>query len=228
MASTVDRHTSLIEADENLLRPVHGAHIQLDFNTFSEIRTSPYFESGHLLELSSLPLNYQIISFSLQSLAPIAERKYAFVAYIDAFNISTIVKLVREYCHRLQYQFPETKVYVIAFRSILHKEVQKSSEKRQFLADIDRQSHIEANQSGGLLKYWFGTPDDVHGQNLATCWWKSKSDAKAGGGGKAHREGMKKVKDWFETWKVEEYEFIIHDNVQSYSFEPLVESSERI
>lgn len=46
MASTVDRHMSLIEADENLLRPVHGAHIQLGFNTFSEIQTSPYFGSG--------------------------------------------------------------------------------------------------------------------------------------------------------------------------------------
>lgn len=218
---TVERHTSLIEGDKNLLSPVIDAHVQLDFDTFTHIRTSPYFESGHLLDLNSLALNYQIISFSLQSLTPMAEGKYAFLAYIDAFNISTIVKLVREYSHMLRYQIPKTKVYVIAFRSILHKEVQESSEKRQFLADIDKQSHIEANQSGGLLKYWFGTPDNVHGQNLATCWWKSKSDAKAGGSGKAHREGMKKVRDWFVNWKVEEYEFIIDESAQSYSFESL-------
>lgn len=218
---TDQRHTSRIQDDQGLLTPVHDASIPLDFTAFSEIRSSPYFESEHRLRLSSLPLNYQIVSFSLQSLTPAARKDYAFVPYTEAFNITTIIDLVREHSQKLKYKFPETKLYVIAFRSILHKEVQESSAKRQFLADIDKQSHIEANQSGGLLKYWFGTPDDVHGQNLATCWWRSKADAKAGGGGKAHREGMKAVKDWFENWKVEEYQLTIHEDVQSYSFEPV-------
>jgi len=34
--------------------------------------------------------------------------------------------------------------------------------------ELDEGSHAEATKSGGLLKYWFGMPDE-DGRNLATC-----------------------------------------------------------
>lgn len=73
----------------------------------------------------------------------------------------------------------------------------KSATCRKELADIDLHTQVGANESGGLLKYWFGVPEDPHGRNLATCYWRNKRDARKGGEGRAHREGVKKVKGWY-------------------------------
>ena len=200
---TVLEGTALIDADTDLLAPVRRAtdNLVVDVN---EIRSSPYHEIAHLLDLTGLSNENRIIALALQSFEP-QTPKYAFEDYAQAFNISDIIALIPIYARELLVTFKDTDIYVIAFRSILHEEVQHSTEKRQFLADVDSASHIEANISGGLLKYWFGTPDNVHGQNLATCWWESKKHAQVGGGGNAHKLGMEAAKSWFKTWNVEEY-----------------------
>ncbi|KAK6457412.1 uncharacterized protein RJT20DRAFT_1983 [Scheffersomyces xylosifermentans] len=214
--------TATIGDDEDLLTPVYDhTKGKLDVTSIDLIRSSPYYEKDHWLDLTRSTDAYKVIGLALQSFKPTTE-KYAFDPYLEAFNISVIIKLVKDYAKQLQIKFPKTHVYIIAFRSILFEHVQTSAEKRQFLATVDKDSHKEANESGGLLKYWFGTPDDVHGQNLATCWWESKKHAQVGGAGKAHRKGMNAVKSWFEHWKVEEYELIIEEDVSAYSFNRVV------
>lgn len=218
MAPHTRQATATIEDDQDLLVPVHDHKKRhLDVRDVVEIRSSPYYDKSHWLDLKTLEEPYKVLALALQSFQPVTE-KYAFDPYQEAFNISEVIELAKDYSKQLQVDFPKTTLYVIAFRSILYAEVQASAEKRQFLAKVDNDSHIEANVSGGLLKYWFGTPDDVHGQNLATCWWVSKQHAKNGGGGEAHRLGMKAVRLWFEHWQVEEYELIIEKDIASYNF----------
>ncbi|SCU81186.1 LADA_0B11650g1_1 [Lachancea dasiensis] len=124
---------------------------QQQFDRLKKIQTSPHSDHEHSLALSSLALNYQIVSWALQSLAPVTADKYAFQSYAEVFNISRIVELIKQKSENSQYKFPETKVYIIAIRSALLKEVQDSCEKLEFLTGIDKMSHMEANSSGGLI-----------------------------------------------------------------------------
>lgn len=209
--------TARISDDQDLLIPVVAVDSVLDIASVTRIRSSPYHEHRHWLDLTKETINYQIIALALQSFHPVTE-KYAFDSYHESFNISEIVQLIKQYSEQIHHKFTNTSVHIVAFRSILHDEVKQSSKRRQFLAEVDKASHLEANESGGLLKYWFGVPDDENGQNLATCWWVSKNHAIIGGGGKAHRSGMKVVKSWFKHWKVEEYQLVVNDNASSYTF----------
>lgn len=211
--------TALIEDDLNLLIPIHDPSKPLNIRNLTHIRSSPYLEKDHLLELASLSDEYRVLALALQSFLPTNNYDYAYSAYLDAFNLDVILELVREYSFQMNIVFPSTTIYIIAFRSALYEEIRNSSEKRQFLADVDKASHAEANESGGLLKYWFGTPADTDGRNLATCWWRSREDAKLGGGGNAHRKGMKEVKCWFKYWQVEEYTLKIYEQASGFSFD---------
>lgn len=192
--------TALIPDD---LRSAASIPLPKDITTTHLIRSSPYFDEEHALDLKTLPQNYQILALALEGLQ--AHRDYANLPYEEAFNLKEVLSLIRHYSEQLGYDFPDTEAYVIAFRSVLKPEVQTSVEKRKFLAKVDKLSHQEANSSGGLLKYWFGVPNDSEAKNLATCLWVDRSHAKRGGGGKVHREGMRKVASWYKYWKVEEY-----------------------
>ncbi|CAN3370615.1 hypothetical protein DICA2_F34464 [Diutina catenulata] len=213
-------HTARIADDANLLEPIFPGSKARNVVYEDLIQSSPYTEREHRLALAKYSPSFQALALALQSFAPKSQR-YAFEPYAEAFNIDEVVKLATEYAFQRGHQFERTEVWVIAFRSVLHTEVQESEEKRQFLARVDKDSHAEANASGGLIKYWFGTPDDETARNLATCWWSSYAEAKSGGGGPAHREGMKKVKSWFKYWKVEEYQLAVEAEGASWSLSPL-------
>ncbi|CAK7913225.1 hypothetical protein CAAN1_20S02102 [[Candida] anglica] len=215
-------HTAHIDDDEGLFQPVREFSKSLDASP-KYIRSSPYHEQEHLLQLDTLDLGYKALALALQSFVPVNGNKdYQYEEYEKAFPVKETVERAQEYAKILgEESVPELKVYVIAFRSILHIDVQESVEKRQKLADIDKGSHTEANISGGLLKYWFGTPDDENAKNLATCWWTDRQAAVVGGGGKTHRQGMALVKGWFKHWQVEEYELHILPNGEGYSFGPV-------
>lgn len=206
--------TALIDVDKHLFEPIVNPGCA-DL-TARHIQASPYNEGDHLLDLDLLSLGYRVLALALQSFE-ITSKRYAFDPYDESFNIQVIWQLAKDYARQLGQPLPETEVYVIAFRSQLHTDTQQSADRRKYLGEVDKASHEEANVSGGLLKYWFGTPEDTMGRNLATCWWRSKEDAKAGGGGKAHRQGMAKVKGWFAHWQVEEYRVVFTDNDYTFS-----------
>lgn len=213
--------TALIEDDFDLLVPIHHPSQPLDVRHLIQTKASPYLEPDHMLDLARLSSEYRILALALQSFHPIDNYTYAYSTYLEAFNLDIIIDLVRKYSLQLNFTFPPTTVYIIVFRSALYEDVRNSSERRQFLANVDKASHAEANESGGLLKYWFGTPDDTLGRNLATCWWRSRGDAKLGGGGKAHRKGMNEVKSWFKHWQVEEYTLQIFEQARGFSFDKI-------
>lgn len=127
------------------------------------IQTSPYTEQNHLLDLNSLTKPHKIMAQALTVMQPLSGQ-YATTAYKEAFNWEDVVDKLRELSEAggTGYVFPETSFYVIVFRSRVPPGVYRPE-----LGVLDKEAHREAVESGWLLKYWFGTPDQ-EGKNLAT------------------------------------------------------------
>ncbi|EPX72158.1 uncharacterized protein SOCG_04851 [Schizosaccharomyces octosporus yFS286] len=213
--------TARIHEDHNLFHPIlRPSDIEKTFPG-QHIQSSPYVEKEHWLNLESLSFGHRLLSMALQSFIPKDPVYYAHLPYEEAFDIAEIVHLVREYARQYLLPVPNFSAYIVAFRSVLHSHVQSSQTMRHKLAEIDKGSHLEANISGGLLKYWYGVPDDTYGQNLATCWWDSRKSAKLGGAGNIHREGLKTVRGWYKDWKLEEYKLEVFQDGNDYVFQRL-------
>lgn len=215
--------TAPIPQDLGLLIPVRDPGLPITKTLPPKaIRSSPYHERDHWLDLETVDVPYRILALALQSFHNV-HPNYAREDYHDSFNVPEIVELVRQYAKVFKYPIERMEAYVIAFRSSLHEHVHTSSEKRAYLCQVDKDSHREANISGGLLKYWYGVPDDTaEGRNLATCWWTDSACAQRGGRGRAHREGVATVRGWYQYWQVEEYSLVITPT--SYEFIKLNEN----
>ena len=138
---------------------------------------SPYTAPEHLLDLETLNEEYQLMARALTKMRPTTD-SYATTAYPDAFNWAGVLQELLRLANGEGYSYPETSFYIIVFRSRV-----AGSTDREHLGTLDEVAHREATNSGGLLKYWFGTPDASR-RNLATCVWRERKDAKLGGAGK--------------------------------------------
>lgn len=127
------------------------------------IQASPYTDQDHLLDLNALTKPHKIMAQALTSMQPLSEQ-YATTAYKEAFNWQDVVDKLQKLSEAEgpDYVFPETSFYVIVFRSKV-----LPNAHRPELGALDKEAHREAVESGWLLKYWFGTPDQ-EGRNLAT------------------------------------------------------------
>ncbi|KXS98196.1 hypothetical protein AC579_10232 [Pseudocercospora musae] len=143
--------------------------------------SSPYPDFSNQLDLQSLDLPYKLFAFALTLLRPI-RRDYATAPYLESFNWAEVFASLRALCVETGYQWQELGFYTVVFRSTLQPGID-----RERLGLLDKKSHEEACASGGLLKYWFGTCDDER-RNLATCLWRSREDARAGGSGPWHAQ----------------------------------------
>ena len=123
---------------------------------------SPYSETCHLLNLGSIGTPQRLLAKALTVMAPIRD-DYATAPYSDAFNWGSVVSTLKSLVEIESYVWKHHLFYVVVFRSQV-----PATTDRSHLAALDKRSHAEAMESGGLLKYWFGTPD-VDGRNLATC-----------------------------------------------------------
>jgi hypothetical protein len=124
--------------------------------------SSPYNNPGHFLDLQTLDTANLIFSKALTALKP-ARTDYATAPYTDALSFSAILELVRNLAKHEAFEWKEQSFYVVVFRSKLKAEIDNER-----LYKLDYESHREACESGGLLKYWFGKPDSER-RNLATC-----------------------------------------------------------
>ena len=132
-------------------------------NSDGMLVASPYTSWPHLLDLSTLSRPNQLMARALTAFRPVVP-EYATAPYIEAFNWDVVIDQLR----RLSvldnsYQWEDQSFYVVVFRSQI-----PPTTDRSHLGALDEASHAEAMQSGGLMKYWFGTPDSS-GRNLATC-----------------------------------------------------------
>ncbi len=191
--STLVLHPSLITQDMDALRFDAAAfsqlsHIDPDFTTedlkrssnamdshkrhessLSEsystlLISSPYNIPGHHLNLTNLPLESLLFAKALTALQPIRE-DYATAPYTLSLNFDTVLSVLRSLSTTPEglVTYPETSFYVVVFRSKLRPGIDKD-----WLFKLDAESHAEACESGGLLKYWFGKTSGEE-RNLATC-----------------------------------------------------------
>ena len=126
------------------------------------LTVSPYPEAEHLLDLNSLDTPNRLLALALTELEP-ASPKYATVKYEEALDWSSLMFALKSLAAKEGHRWTRHEFYVVEFRSKLKKNIDV-----ELLFSLDKQSHVEATASGGLLKYWYGVPD-VDRRNLATC-----------------------------------------------------------
>lgn len=124
--------------------------------------SSPYTTAPHLLDLRTLDLPNQLLARALTILTPIRD-DHATAPYLDTFNWTAVFEYLHDLTEKAGYHWSRQTFYVVAFRSILNPDVDG-----EWLGALDAHSHREATESGGLLKYWFGSKNAKR-ENLATC-----------------------------------------------------------
>lgn len=130
----------------------------------ADLISSPYNIPGHYLALTSLNTPNLIFAKALAGLKPV-RTDYATALYTHALNFTTVLELARGFAKDEGFEWKEQSFYVVIFRSRLRTGVDSD-----LLYQLDCESHREACESGGLLKYWFGRVDKER-RNLATCEW---------------------------------------------------------
>jgi hypothetical protein len=148
-SSEYDEATSPHDPDELLWRVV----------------SSPYNKILHTLDIEYeryLSKESKFFAVALTALKPAVEG-YATAPYTQALNFEEVMGVLRWLMGAYGFQWKEISFYVVVFRSQLKEDIDE-----EYLYELDEMSHYEANQSGGLLKYWFGKKDSER-RNLATC-----------------------------------------------------------
>ena len=135
--------------------------LNIDLNA-THIQSSPYADPVNHLNLTELDLPYQLFAQALTHFTSI-RTDYATAPYLESFNWSSVFALLRHLCAKCGVKWQRTEFYLVIFRSQL-----KVTADRTRLGLLDKNSHQEACESGGLLTYWFGSPD-ADMRNLATC-----------------------------------------------------------
>lgn len=123
---------------------------------------SPYNSLPHLLDLRLLGEKQRLLAKALTVLESV-RGDYATAQYHECFNWDVVIDLLKSLLELSDYQWKRQYFYIVVFRS----QVPPTTD-RTHLGGLDQKSHAEAMKSGGLLKYWFGLPDET-GRNLATC-----------------------------------------------------------
>ncbi|KAK5189572.1 hypothetical protein LTR92_010474 [Exophiala xenobiotica] len=224
---------NVTHAVEQALEPVQPLPGLPDHDASTHwLNVSPYPEPEHLLDLQSLGTPCRLLALALTTLAP-ATTDYALTKYQDAIDWRSVMSRLRSLAQRDGYTWTRQEFYVVDFRSKLMRDIDVD-----LLFKLDKLSHVEATQSGGLLKYWYGVPDGDR-RNLATCEyctstrnlpsviidsrqgvWRSKQDAINGGTGPWHRQARAIITTMYEEIDVRGVRLTIDDGVGSWSFVP--------
>jgi hypothetical protein len=107
---------------------------------------SPYIETPHLLDLSTVEPQAQLLAIALAGLKSVRE-DYATVAYGQIFNWSEVMATLRQLCAAKEQTWTEQIFYIVVFRSQIPPTTDYSH-----LGVLDKAAHAEAMKSGGFLK----------------------------------------------------------------------------
>ncbi|MCJ1441306.1 MAG: hypothetical protein MMC23_001792 [Stictis urceolatum] len=173
---------------------------------------SPYTSDAHLLDLNSVSLPCQLLAKALTTMKAVRE-DYATASYLESFNWSSIIQELRRLL-QAEESFrwrQEESFYIVVFRSQI-----PPTTDRSHLGALDEQSHAEAMEGGGLLKYWFGIPD-ITGRNLATCIWRDFGDSKRGSVGRGHKQATKETRALYTEWGIDRLNLRIGLDAQTWN-----------
>ncbi|PWN18266.1 hypothetical protein BCV69DRAFT_285241 [Microstroma glucosiphilum] len=105
--------------------------------------------------------------------------------------------------------------YGVTFRSI-----RRAASASLSLYQADRLSHEEAVSSGGLILYWYGQPDAETGENLATCIWTSREEAREASRLPMHKAARDLAVEAYETFELERYRVVKREGESGIRIEP--------
>ncbi|KAK3074178.1 hypothetical protein LTR53_003576 [Teratosphaeriaceae sp. CCFEE 6253] len=138
-----------------------------DFSTLNlhatHLINSPYTSLANQLQLSTLDPPTALFALALTFLTQ-TRAEYATAPYASAFNWPTVFSALRDLCHRHSLPWQRHAFHVVIFRSTRRRDFDPDPD---LIRQLDPESHHEACESGGLLKYWFGSVDGEM-RNLAT------------------------------------------------------------
>lgn len=157
-----DEKYSLADAYQELPNPALLANHSQDTDVGHHLVVSPYTTLPHLLDLRTLEEPQRLLAKSL-TLLQSTQDDYATAPYHKSFNWDAVVDQLRSLLGSSNHHWNHQYFYIVVFRSQI-----PPTTDRTHLIELDQKSHAEATRSGGLLKYWFGMPDQ-NGRNLATC-----------------------------------------------------------
>ncbi|KAE8452374.1 hypothetical protein EG329_001074 [Mollisiaceae sp. DMI_Dod_QoI] len=171
---------------------------------------SPYEEFPHLLDLRTLDTQNQVLARALVGLKCLRD-DYATANYVESFNWPEVVTHVKRVAAASSHQWEKgASWYIVVFRSRIPRSTVYSD-----LGVLDKAAHAEATESGGFLKYWFGSPDS-EGRNLATCVWRNAEDARRGSVGVAHKKAAGATRLLYTEWKIERLRLTINDDATDW------------
>lgn len=104
--------------------------------------------------------------------------------------------------------------YGVTFRS-----VRRPASSSLSLYQADRLSHEEAVSSGGLILYWYGQPDVETGENLATCIWTSREEARKASTLPMHRRARDLATLAYERFELQRYRVVKREGESGLSIE---------
>jgi hypothetical protein len=107
---------------------------------------SPYIETPHLLDLSTVEPQAQLLAMALTGLKSVRE-DYATAPYGEIFNWSEVMATLRQLCTAKNQSWTEQNFYIVVFRSQIPPTTDYSH-----LGVLDKAAHAEAMKSGGFLK----------------------------------------------------------------------------
>ncbi|KAK2061946.1 hypothetical protein LY76DRAFT_336403 [Colletotrichum caudatum] len=190
-----------------------GAAVNVDEvdidNTDRFLVHSPYTDPEHLLDLDTLDDENALLARALSRMECL-RADYATADYVESFNWGDVMSELKSLIQSSGKTFKETSFYIVAFRSTI-----PPSTVYEDLGILDKAAHAEANQVGGFLKYWFGSPDS-EGRNLATCVWRSRPDAVKAGHGPAHRRASRATASMYSFWRIDRHRLVIGDAAESW------------
>ncbi|KAH8425843.1 uncharacterized protein LDX57_003587 [Aspergillus melleus] len=200
---------------------VKPTHPQLALPSSTHLIASPYNSPPHLLDLTTLDTANRLLAQALTILKPVRD-DYATAAYEESLNWPAVFSFLRDLvaAEGGGFEWTKTHFYVVVFRSRLQDGIDN-----QRLHDLDAYSHQEATVSGGLLKYWFGSKD-AERRNLATCLWRSRQDARAGGTGPWHKKARGAAREMYEQITFTTLKLEVGDGVKSWGFADWTEEDE--
>ena len=163
-------HHSLVTSNRDALKFYAAASLQLQnaarikiaAKSDSGLIASPFNLPSNLLDLKSLDVPDQLVAKAFTIFQPTRD-DYATAPYTESFNWSAIIAFLQTLSQAQGHHFEKKDYYIVTFRSRLHADADM-----ELMDELDVHSHREATASGGLLKYWFGTPNQER-ENVATC-----------------------------------------------------------
>ncbi|KAJ5740734.1 hypothetical protein N7493_000606 [Penicillium malachiteum] len=203
-------------ASRQLLQKGHQ-HPSTD--TDSRLIASPYNDTPHLLDLTTLDTQSRLLSLALAYFKP-SRPDYATAEYLDSFNWNEVFDLLKTFSEKEGHTWTTQTFYVVSFRSRLQPNIDN-----EYLHALDAYSHQEATASGGLLKYWFGTKNEER-QNLATCIWRNRNDARLGGRGPWHAKARAAGRELYEEIVFSTMKLVIENGVASWSMSEWTKADE--